>query len=130
MQRLLVRTRPPLDDFHLVSVRVAEVIEPAVLVEAFVVNHERVRVLVATDRVAEIRRIQLVALGEFAAVHVDLTPDVRSAFEDHDDALVLWLLNDLHLVRRRHHPRTAGRQTVAFRVVLRFILRVVVVDSG
>src|SRR6185369_2685099 len=32
VQRLLVRTRPPLDDIHLVRVRVPEVIEPAVLV--------------------------------------------------------------------------------------------------
>src|SRR5688572_897108 len=130
VQRLFVRTRPPLDDFHLVGMRVPEVIQPAVLVEALVLNDERVGVLPTADRVAEIRGIQLVALRELATVHVDLTPDVRRTFKDHHDALVLWLLDDLHLVRRGHHPRAAGWKTVAFRVVLRLVLGVVVVNRS
>src|SRR4029453_11441356 len=61
-------------------------------------------------------------------VHVDLTPDVRRAFEGHDDALLLRQLNDFHRVRRDHHSRSARRQTVAFGVVLTLVLQVVVVD--
>src|SRR5262245_51298131 len=58
VERLLVRTRPPLDDFHLVGVRMTEVIQPAVLVEALVLDEERVGVLPTSDRMAQICGIQ------------------------------------------------------------------------
>src|SRR5215475_14202964 len=64
------------------------------------------------------------------AVHVDLAPDVRRAFEDHDDTLLVRQLDDFRRVRRRHHARTAGRQAVAFGIVLGLIDGVVVVDRS
>jgi hypothetical protein len=71
-----------------------------------------------------------VTFGELPAVHVDLAPDVRRALEDHEDALVLRLLDDLHLIRSGHHPRAARRKAVAFGIVFGFVLGVVVVDRG
>ena len=63
------------------------------------------------------------------AVHVDLAPDVRRPLEDHDDALLLGELNDLHRIRRRHHARAARRKAVPFGVVFRDVRRVVVVHG-
>src|SRR5213078_562110 len=78
----------------------------------------------------EVSRVELVSLGMRPPVHVDLAPDVRGAFEDHDDPLLLRKLDDLHRIRRRHQARTAGRETVAFGIVLRLVLRVVVVQAA
>ena len=77
----------------------------------------------------QVGRVELVSLGMRPPVHVDLAPDVRGAFEDHDDPLLLRKLDDLHRIRRRHQARTAGRETVAFGIVLRLVLRVVVVHG-
>jgi large subunit ribosomal protein L7/L12 len=55
---------------------------------------------------------------------------VRRALEDHQDALLLWKLDDLHRIGRRHQARPAWRQAVAFGVVLRLVGRVVVVDCS
>src|SRR4030095_9075112 len=66
VQRLLSRTRPLLSDLHEISVRVSEVIEPAVLVEPARLDDERVLVLPAADRVPQVGRIQRVAFGELA----------------------------------------------------------------
>src|ERR1041385_8139931 len=63
-------------------------------------------------------------------VHVDLAPDVRRAFEDHEDAFVLRLLDDFHRIWRGHQPRPARRQTEALGVVLGIVLRVVVVYAA
>src|SRR4029434_3935407 len=65
-----------------------------------------------------------------SSVHVNLAPDVRSAFEDHDDALQLRLLDDLHGIGRRTQPRPAGGQTVSFGIIFRVVVGVVIVDSG
>src|SRR5438874_13807510 len=96
------------------------VIQPCVLVEADDVDDKRVVIPVA-DSVTEIGGVQRVTLRMRTAVHVDLAPDVRRAFEDHEDALVLRLLDDLHRIRRSHQPRTAWREAEAFRVVLRVV---------
>ena len=64
------------------------------------------------------------------SVHVDLTPDVGCTFEDHENAGLLGKLDDLHRIRCGHHPWAARRQAVAFRIVFREVLGVVVVDSG
>ena len=74
------------------------------------------------------RRGQIPACGMRAPIQVDLAPDVGPALEDHDDALLLGKLKDLHRIRRPHQPRPAWWQTVSFRVVFRLVLEVVVVD--
>ncbi len=62
------------------------------------------------------------------AVHIDFAPDVRGPLENHDDALLLRQLKDLHGIGSRHQARSARREAEAFRVVVREVLRVVVVD--
>src|SRR5262245_12833453 len=64
-----------------------------------------------------------------AAVHVNLTPDMRTAFEDHDDALLFGQLNDLGRKRSAHGARPAWRKAKAFRIVFRFVQGVVVIDG-
>src|SRR5439155_7465746 len=102
-------------------------VEPASFVEADDVDHEGVAVPVA-DRMPEKGRVQRIAIGMRAPIQVDLAPDVGPALEDHDDALLLGKLKDLHRIRRPHQPRPAWWQTVSFRVVFRLVLEVVVVD--
>src|SRR5262245_28770701 len=104
------------------------VIEPRLLVESDDVDDQRVPFPV-TDRVSEVGWIERIALRMRPPVHVDLAPDVRRALEDHDDALLLGQLNDLHRIWCRHQARTTRRQTVPFWVVLRVVSRVVVVDG-
>jgi hypothetical protein len=58
-------------------------------------DDERV-LLPVTDRMAKPRRVHHVSLGMLPAVHVDDPPDVRAAFVDHHDALLLWHLQNLH----------------------------------
>src|SRR5436190_17739904 len=76
----------------------------------------------------EICRVQRVARRMRTPVHVDLAPDMRRAFEDHDHALLLGQLDDLGRIGRGHHARTTRRQTIAFGIVLGLIDGVVVVD--
>src|SRR5580765_8303010 len=76
----------------------------------------------------EICRVQRVARRMRTTVHVDFTPDMRRAFEDHEDALLFGQLDDLGRIGRSHHARATGRQTVAFGIVLGLIHGVVVVD--
>src|SRR5712691_1851311 len=127
VQRVLVRSRVLLDHVEHIGVRMADGIEPASFVEADDVDHEGVAVPV-TDRMPEKRRVQRVAFGMRAPIQVDLAPDVGPALEDHDDALLLWELKDLHRIGSPHQPRPAWRQAVSFRVVFRLVLEVVVVD--
>src|SRR5262245_6491830 len=61
------------------------------------------------------------------AIHVDFTPNVSATLKDDDDTFQFGLLDDFHRVRRRKQTRTAGRQTVPFRIIFRLIQRVVVV---
>src|SRR5216683_4600655 len=77
----------------------------------------------------EVSRVELVSLGMRPPVHVDLAPDMRGAFEDHDNPLLLRKLDDLHWIRRRHQARTARRETITFGIVLGLVLRVVVVHG-
>ena len=107
----------------------AEEVDPGRLVEADDVDDERVP-LPPAHRVPQERGVQGVALGMGAPVHVDLAPDVGGALEDHDDALLLGELDDLHRVRRRHHAGAPRGQAVALGVVLGQVLRVVVVERG
>ena len=62
-------------------------------------------------------------------VHIDLAPDVCAALEDHQDAVVFGLLDDLHGVRSRKQAGSAGRQAISFRIVFRIVQRVVIVNS-
>src|SRR5262245_42367142 len=107
----------------------AEIVHPRLFVEAHDIDNKRVA-FPMTHRVTEVSRVELVALGMRPAVHVDLAPDMRGALEDHDDALLLGKLDDLHRIRRRHHAWSAGRKAVAFGIVLGVVRRVVVVDGG
>src|SRR5262249_5765139 len=116
------------DDVELIRVRMAEVVEPCRLVEADDVDDERVA-FVVTHRMTEIRRVQRVARRMRTAVHGDLAPDVCRAFEDHQDALLVRQLDDLHRIRRRHQARSAWWQTITSGIVFGVVLRVVVVDS-
>src|SRR2546425_25739 len=60
-------------------------------------------------------------------VHVDLAPDVGSALEGDPDALGFGALNELHWIRSRKQPWSAGWKTIAFGIVFGFVQRVVVV---
>src|SRR5262245_53628303 len=63
-------------------------------------------------------------------IHIDLTPDMGAALEDHPNTFGFGTLDDLHRVRRRIQARTARRQTIAFGIVFGFIKRVVVIYGG
>src|SRR5262249_5531544 len=94
------------------------------------VDNERVA-FPMSDRVSQISlAVDLIETRMRTTVHIDLTPNVRSAFVDHDDAILFRKLDDLHRERSRHETRPARRQTIPYRVELRQIRRVVVVQSG
>src|SRR5262249_15135026 len=65
-----------------------------------------------------------------ASIHINLAPDVRSTFIYDEDPLFCRKLNDLHRVRRRLHSRAARRSAHAFRIVLRLVHGVIVVQRG
>src|SRR5678816_2794511 len=54
-----------------------------------------------------------------ASIHIDVAPDVRAPFIDHDNALLLGHLEDFHRIRCGHQPWTARRQTKSVRVIER-----------
>src|SRR5262245_51131947 len=84
-----------------------------------------------SDRVSEIRlSLDFIEARMSPAIHVDLTPDVRSALVDHDDAIFFRKLDHLHRKRSRHETWTTRWQTISFRIELREVRRVVVVQSG
>src|ERR1051326_748364 len=64
------------------------------------------------------------------AIHMDLAPNVRAAFEDHNDPLQLRLLDDFHRIWCCEQTWTAWRQAISFGIVLRIVQGVVIVDSG
>ena len=126
MKRPLVAPRELLDHVQQVGVRVARVVDPRRLVESDDIDDEGVAVP-APDGMSKVGGVERIAARMGAAVHVDLAPDVRRTFERHDDPLLLRQLDDLHWIRRRHQSRTARRQAISFRVVLRLVGDVVVV---
>src|SRR6476660_10624103 len=64
------------------------------------------------------------------SVHIDFTPDVCSTFIDNEDAFLRGDLDDFHRIGCGEHTRTTWRRTHSFRVVLRFIHGMVVINRG
>src|SRR5262245_23860354 len=62
------------------------------------------------------------------SVHEDLAPNMRSAFVDDENPLLLRKLNKLSWERRAHRPRTTGRKAQPLWVIFTFVQAVVVVD--
>src|SRR5262249_6384506 len=130
VQRAFVWARKLLRNVHLSRVRMAVVIQPGSLVEANDINDQRVALPTPYGVPQPSLTFNRFRLRMLPAIHINLTPDVCTTLEDHDDALEFRLLNNLHRVRSRVQAGTTGRQAIAFWVVLGIILWVVVVDSS
>src|SRR5690606_25528560 len=81
-------------------------------VEADGVHHQRVA-FPMSHRMTEVSGVRVFRMR--ASIHVDFTPDVTTAFEDDDDAIIL--LDELGRIGRAHGARTAGWQTESLRIV-------------
>src|SRR5215468_2011964 len=64
------------------------------------------------------------------SVHINFTPDVRATLIDYKNPLFRWDLDDFRRIRGGEHARTTRRRAHAFRVVLRFVHRMIVVNRS
>src|SRR5262249_47080171 len=78
----------------------------------------------------EMRAIEASRTRVLAPIHIDLAPNMRSAFIHDENSLLFGKLDDLHGVRCRLHARTARRSAHAFGIVLRFVHGVIVIQRS
>src|SRR5262249_30765072 len=102
-------------------------------VESNDIDHEGLAVIfVMADGMPhpQMRTVEAFRTRVRTSIHIDLAPDVRSAFIRDENALLFGELDDLHGVGRRLHARTARRSAHAFGIVLRFIHGVIVIQRS